>query len=291
MSHTTFRVGRLTCHAIEGGTVRLDGGAMFGVVPKVLWQRRIPPDERNRISLAMRCLLIEHPDGLVLVDTGLGNKEGAKFKDIYGVDNEGGGGRTRLEDALETLGHEPADIAWVINSHLHFDHAGGNTYREHEGGSEGPVRVTFPRAKYAVQKVELEFARRLNERTAASYLPPNFESISFTTLNGDAEPVPGIRCVPTPGHTPGHQSVLVESAGERLCFLADVVPTTAHLPLPWIMGFDVEPLVTLESKRRLYGRAEAEGWLLFFEHDPEVATGRLARDGKSFGLVEPVRAG
>jgi len=264
---------------------------MFGVVPKVLWQRRIPSDERNRIPLAMRCLLIEHPDGLVLVDTGLGNKENAKFKDIYGVDNEGRGGRTRLEDALETLGHEPADIAWVINSHLHFDHAGGNTYRGDGGGSDRPVRVSFPRAKYVVQKGELEFARRLNERTAASYLPPNFESISFATLSGEAEPLSGIRCIPTPGHTPGHQSVLVESGGERLCFLADVVPTTAHLPLPWIMGFDIEPLVTLESKRRLYGRAEAEGWLLFFEHDPEVATGRLARDGKGFGLVEPVRAG
>src|SRR4029077_16240819 len=206
MSPTTFRVGRLTCHAIEGGTVRLDGVAMFGVVPKVLWQRRIPSDERNRIPLAMRCLLIEHPDGLVLVDTGLGNKENAKFKDIYGVDNEGRGGRTRLEDALETFGHEPADIAWVINSHLHFDHAGGNTYRGDGGGSDRPVRVSFPRAKYVVQKGELEFARRLNERTAASYLPPNFESISFATLSGEAEPLSGIRCIPTPGHTPGHQS-------------------------------------------------------------------------------------
>jgi glyoxylase-like metal-dependent hydrolase (beta-lactamase superfamily II) len=291
VTHISFKVGRLTCHAIEGGTVRLDGGAMFGVVPKVLWQRRIPPDERNRIPLAMRCLLIEHPDGLVLLDTGLGNKEDAKFRDIYGVDNAGRGGRTRVEDALERLGHEPADIAWVINSHLHFDHAGGNTYREDGGGPDGPVRVSFPRAKYVVQKRELEFARRLNERTAASYLPPNFESISFTALNGEAEPVPGIRCVPTPGHTPGHQSVLVENGGERLCFLADVVPTSAHLPLPWIMGFDIEPLVTLESKRRLYARAEAEGWLLFFEHDPEVAVGRLAREGKGFGLVEPVRAG
>jgi len=287
MSHTTFRVGRLTCHALEGGTQRLDGGAMFGVVPKPLWQRRIPADERNRIPLALRCLLIEHDDGLVLVDTGLGNKEDAKFKDIYGVVNEGTDGRTCLEDALTELGYAPGDVRWVINTHLHFDHAGGNTFRD----PAGRVAVTFPRARYVVQRGELEFARRTNERTAASYLPPNFEPVSFTLVTGEAEPLPGVRCVPTPGHVPFHQSVLVESAGERVCFVADLVPTAAHVPLPWIMGYDLEPLVTLESKRRLYQRAEAEAWLLFFEHDATVIAGRVGREGKGFGLVEPLVAG
>ena len=287
MSHTSFKVGRLTCHALEGGRQRLDGGAMFGVVPKPLWQRRIPADDRNRIPLALRCLLVEHDDGLVLVDTGLGNKEDAKFKDIYGVVNEGKGGRTGLEDALAELGHAPEDVRWVINTHLHFDHAGGNTYRE----AGGAVRLAFPRATYVVQKGELEFARHTNERTAASYLPPNFEPVTFTLVSGEADPLPGIRCLPTPGHVPFHQSVLVESAGERVCFVADLVPTAAHLPLPWIMGYDLEPLVTLESKRRLYQRAEAEGWLLFFEHDPTVIAGRLGREGKGFGLVEPLVAG
>jgi glyoxylase-like metal-dependent hydrolase (beta-lactamase superfamily II) len=292
MSHTSFKVGRLTCHALEGGSQRLDGGAMFGVVPKPLWQRRIPADDRNRIPLALRCLLIEHDDGLVLVDTGLGNKEDAKFKDIYGVVNEGKDGRTGLEDALAELGHAPDDVRWVINTHLHFDHAGGNTYREvGRGGGGGEVRVSFPRATYVVQRGELEFARHTNERTAASYLPPNFEPVAFTLVSGEAAPLPGIRCLPTPGHVPFHQSVLLESAGERVCFLADLVPTAAHLPLPWIMGYDLEPLVTLESKRRLYARAEAEGWLLFFEHDPVVIAGRLGREGKGFGLVEPLVAG
>ena len=300
MSHTTFQVGRLTCHALEAGRQALDGGAMFGVVPKPLWQRRIPADDRNRIPLALRCLLIEHDDGLVLVDTGLGNKEDAKFKDIYGVVNEGKHGRTGLEDALAELGHGTDDVRWVINTHLHFDHAGGNTYREvvedggGGGGGEGngrAIRVTFPRATYVVQRGELEFARHTNERTAASYLPPNFEPVAFTLVSGEAAPLPGIRCLPTPGHVPFHQSVLLESAGERVCFLADLVPTAAHLPLPWIMGYDLEPLVTLESKRRLYQRAEAEGWLLFFEHDASVIAGRLGREGKGFGLVEPLVAG
>ena len=260
---------------------------MFGVIPKPLWERRIPPDERNRISLALRCLLVEHDDGPVLIDTGLGNKESEKFKDIYGVDNAGAGGRTRLEDALDELGVRPQDVRWVINTHLHFDHAGGNTYRD----AAGTVALSFPNARYIVQRGELDFASHTNERTAGSYLRPNFERVPFTLVEGEVEVLPGVRCLPTPGHVPYHQSVLVESAGERACFLADLVPTSAHLPLPWIMGYDVEPLVTLESKRRLYARAEAEGWLLWFEHDPEVVAGRLGPAGQGFGLVEALRLG
>ena len=287
MTHTTFRVGRFTCHALEAGKQRLDGGAMFGVVPKPLWERRIPADERNRIPLALRCLLIEHDDGLVLIDTGIGNKEDEKFRGIYGVENEGQGGRTQLEDALSALGHAAADVRWVINTHLHFDHAGGDTWRD-PAGKVGPA---FPKARYVVQRGELEFARHTNERTAGSYLAHNFAGLDFTLLDGEAEPLPGIHCLPTPGHVPYHQSLLIESGGERACFLADLVPTSAHLPLPWIMGYDLEPLVTLESRRRLYQRVEAEGWLLLFEHDPVVVAGRLGRDGKAFGLVDPVRLG
>ncbi len=290
MAHTTFLVGRFRCHALEGGTQRLDGGAMFGVVPKPLWERRIPADARNRIPLALRCLLVEHDAGLVLIDTGLGNKEDAKFKDIYGVANAGRDGRTQLEDALAELQYRPGDIRWVINTHLHFDHAGGNTYRDPAGG----IALSFPRARYVVQQGELDFARRTNERTAASYLAPNFASVPFTLVDGEVEVLPGIRCVPTPGHVPYHQSVLVESAGERVCFLADLVPTAAHLPLPWIMGYDLQPLVTLESKRQIYARAEAAGWLLCFEHDPEVVAGRLGRPGGTatgFALVDQLRAG
>ena len=260
---------------------------MFGVVPKALWERRIPADERNRIPLALRCLLVEHSDGLVLIDTGIGNKENDKFRDIYGVENAGADGRTQLEDALRALGHGPEDVGWVINTHLHFDHAGGDTLRD----PAGRVTLAFPRARYVVQRRELDFARHTNERTAGSYLTHNFDGVPFTLIDGEAELLLGIRCLPTPGHVPFHQSILIESGGERACFLADLVPTSAHLPLPWIMGYDLEPLVTLESKRRLYQRAEGEGWLLVFEHDPAVVAGRLGRDGKAFGLVDPVGLG
>jgi len=275
---TAFKVGHLTCHALEAGTQHLDGGAMFGIVPKALWARRAPPDDRNRIPLALRCLLIEHDDGLVLIDTGIGNKENSKFIEIYGVENAGQDGRTRLEDALAELGHRPDDIRCVINTHLHFDHAGGNL--SHDG-------LSFPRARYVVQRRELEFARHTNERTAGSYLAHNFEGIPFQLIDGETEILPGIRGLPTPGHVPYHQSILIESGGEKACFVADLVPTAAHLPLPWIMGYDLEPLVTLETRRRLYQRAEAEQWLLVFEHDPQVVSGRLARQDKGFGLVEP----
>jgi glyoxylase-like metal-dependent hydrolase (beta-lactamase superfamily II) len=264
---------------------------MFGVVPRPLWQTRIAPDERHRIPLAMRCLLVEHPDGLVLIDTALGNKEDPKFLDIYGVENAGLEGATQLEDALASAGFLPRDVKWVINTHLHFDHAGGNTTidPELENDPRRHVRPTYPNATYVVQRGDLEFARHTNERTRASYLPPNFEPVAaahrWQTVEGDAEILPGISVRLTPGHVPFHQSVLVQDGGETALFLADLIPTTAHLPLPWIMGYDLQPLVTLETRRRLYQRAEAEEWLLVFEHDPKVVSGRLAREDKGFGLV------
>jgi glyoxylase-like metal-dependent hydrolase (beta-lactamase superfamily II) len=267
------KLGRFTLHIIEAGMQRLDGGAMFGVVPKPLWSQRIPPDDRNRIPLALRCLLVETGDALVLIDNGIGNKENEKFKDIYGVENEGD--PTRLEDGLRAAGFEPDEIDIMIDTHLHFDHAGGNTFRD----DDGQVRLSFPRARYLVQKGEWEFAHLRNERIQASYLPDNFDPVQaagrFEFLEGNQEVVPGISVLRTPGHTPHHQSVVIHSEDETAIFLADVVPTSAHVPLPWIMAYDVEPLVTLESKRSLWTRAREEEWLLVFEHDPAVAWGRL----------------
>ncbi len=272
----TTTVGDLTVHALEAGLQRLDGGAMFGVVPKPLWQRRIPADDRNRIPLGLRCLLVETPDALVLVDTGIGNKEDEKFVEIYGVEN--GGTPTRLEDGIRAAGHDPGDVDVIISTHLHFDHAGGNTRIEPDDPA-APPRPAFPEARYVVQQREFEFAHLDNERIRASYMAKNYDPVHdaglWNFVEGEAEIVPGVRVVPTPGHTPHHQSVMLESAGETACFLADLVPTTAHLPLPWIMGYDLEPLVTLESKRSLLARAREEGWLLVFEHDPVTPWGRL----------------
>ena len=269
----TRTLGSFRIHALEAGLQRLDGGAMFGVVPKPLWEKRIAADPRNRIPLAMRCLLVETPDALVLIDNGAGNKEEARFREIYGLDNAGS--PTRLEDAIRDAGFSAGDITIVIDTHLHFDHAGGNTYLD----GEGQVRLSFPQARYHVQRGEFEFAHWQNERIQASYLPHNFDPVHaagrFTFLEGEAEVLPGIRVLPTPGHTPHHQSVLIQSDGEAAVFLADLVPTSAHLPYPWIMGYDIEPLVTLQTKKQLIPRARDEGWLLVFEHDPVVPWGVL----------------
>ena len=279
-----LQIGKLRCHAIQAGGQRLDGGAMFGVVPKPLWEKKIPADDRNRIQLGMRCLLIEHPDALVLVDTGAGNKETAKFLDIYGIQNEGEQARTALEDGIRAAGHTPEAVTIVINTHLHFDHAGGNTFTD----AGGDVKITFPNAECFVQRGEYDYATHTNERTAASYFDRNYVPIDragkLNLLEGEAEVLPGVRVIPTPGHTPFHQSVLVTSGDVRACFLGDIAPTAAHLPLPWIMGYDVEPLVSLETKRRLFAQALAEGWLLIFEHDAVIPWGHLAHDGKSYGL-------
>jgi len=284
----TFRVGRLLCHALHAGRLRLDGGAMFGVVPKPLWAKRTEPDERNRIPMAMRCLLIEHDHGLVLVDTGVGNKEDSKFLDIYAVENSSPCCPTLLEDAIAETGFSPLDVKYVINTHLHFDHAGGNTVVGAAGSEDAPVSLAFPDATYVVQKGELAFARTPNERTQASYLPPNFERVAAANrwhlVDGEADILPGIRVLPTPGHVPFHQSVVIEHGGETACFVGDLIPTVAHLPLAWIMGYDLEPLVTLETKRHFLTRAEVEGWLLILEHEAGPGVGHLVRDGKGVGF-------
>jgi glyoxylase-like metal-dependent hydrolase (beta-lactamase superfamily II) len=278
----TRTLGDLRIHALDGGGQMLDGGAMFGVVPKPLWEKRIPADERNRIPLALRCLLVETPNALVLIDNGAGNKESAKFTGIYGIDNASSDAArwpTRVEEGLANLGFSPDDVDVMIDTHLHFDHAGGNT-RVDRLDADGAVHLSFPRAQYVVQKGEWEYAHSRNERIQASYLSHNFEPVMaaqrLSLVEGDVAIVPGISVRRTPGHTPHHQSVLIRSAGETACFLADVIPTSAHLPLPWIMGYDVEPLVTLESKRSLLAQARQEQWLLVFEHDPAVPWGRLS---------------
>ena len=273
---------RLT--TIDAGSLWLDGGAMFGVVPKPLWAKRTQPDERNRIPLAMRCLLVETADARILIDTGVGAKESDKFLGLFRVDNAGS--PTRLEDSIRAAGVEPDSIDIVLSTHLHFDHAGGNTLRT----ADGTVTAAFPNAEYYIRRSEWDFAHLDNERVRASYLLDNFDSLEsegrIRFMDEDCEIVPGVCVLGSAGHTPGHQSVLIGTGESRLLYLADLVPTVAHLPLPWIMGYDVEPLVTLESKRRILAKAVAEGWTLAFEHDPTIAWGRPVES--STGRVELV---
>ena len=230
----TRSIGRFTVHALQAGGQMLDGGAMFGVVPKPLWEKRIPADARNRIPMGMRCLLVEHDVGLVLIDTGAGNKETAKFLDIYGIENDGGAERTMLEAAIVAAGHRPEDVALVINTHLHFDHAGGNTAFD----AEGRVVPAFPNARYVVQGAEAHYAMNTNERTAASYFPRNWEPIREAgklDRIGKHGIVSGIRPCRRQ-HTPHHQSLLIDGGGEAAWFPWRRDSHPAPHALPWIMG-------------------------------------------------------
>jgi glyoxylase-like metal-dependent hydrolase (beta-lactamase superfamily II) len=261
---------------------RLDGGAMFGVVPKVLWSRKAPADERNRITLAANCLLIRAAGKTLVVETGMGGKADEKFNDIYAVERP-----KSLVQALAGQGVKPEDVDIVINTHLHFDHCGGNTER----GPDGEPVSTFPNAEYVVQKGEYEHAVSPTDRDRVSYMPENYEPLAKTgqlkLVEGDTEIVPGVEVVHVPGHTEHQQCVRLRSGGQIAFFFADLVPTAAHLPFAWIMGFDLFPLTTLEEKKRWIPRAVEERWLCLFAHDTEVPAAHLAeKDGKV--VAEPV---
>jgi glyoxylase-like metal-dependent hydrolase (beta-lactamase superfamily II) len=270
----SFSLGDWKLHLVSDGRFRLDGGAMFGVVPKVLWSRVIEPDEKNRIPMGLNCLLIQTGEKQILVDTGIGTKEDAKFRDIFRMEPYG-----TLLPQLQGLGVGSEDIDWVINTHLHFDHCGGNTVTE-----DRRERPAFPKATYFVQHGEMEAARFPNERNRASYLARNWELIGrqWQLLEGDCELMPGLSVFVTPGHTAHHQSVMVERKGQRVVFLADIMPTIHHIALPWIMGFDLYPVTTLETKKKLLPRIVDENWLLIFEHEAFRPLGRIYREGEKY---------
>ena len=262
---------------VEAGRLRLDGGAMFGIVPRPLWERRIAPDDRNRIPLAMRCLLLRGHGRVVLVDTGLGHKTDAKFDDIYGVDR----GHSTLEGSLAALGVAPDDVTDVVLTHLHFDHAGGATQRT-DGGD---LALTFPGATHHVQRAHWAWAHE-SPRERASFLAENLDPLEasgqLALRDGDDAPFPGVSLHVVDGHTRGQQLVRVSDGERSLLHAADLVPTAAHVPLLWVMAYDVEPLATIAEKERLLRRAADEGWTLVFEHDPETATAGVVETERGF---------
>ena len=257
-------IGPYRVHLVSGGRFRLDGGAMFGVVPRVLWERVAPPDEQNRIRMAMNCLLIEGEGRRVLVDTGSGTKSEARFREIFAIERP-----EALLESLAALGLSAGDIDTVALSHLHFDHCGGSTVR----GADGVVRPTFPHARYCIRRQEWHDAHHANERNRASYLGENYDPLETAGQlflhDDDLEVLPGVWMKNLPGHTRGHQGVFFDIPGERALYTVDLVPTAAHLPLPYIMGYDLEPLVTLETKRAVLREATREKWLILLEHDPD----------------------
>ena len=278
-----MRLGDFELTPLLDGWFRLDGGAMFGVVPKPLWSRRAPADDRNRIQLAARPLLVRRGSAPpLLIDAGIGAKMDAKSTDIYAIDRA-----SPLESTLREAGLTAADVPIVLASHLHFDHAGGFTAVDQSGA----VIPAFPNARYVINRGEWEDATHPHERNRASYFAENFVPlldagvVEFTDDN--ATIADGVRVERTGGHTRCHQIVYIESEGRTAVFAADLIPTTAHIDLAWIMGYDLYPVETLEYKRRFVRDAIEREYLIVFEHDPRIAAGYIReKDGRKF--VEPL---
>jgi glyoxylase-like metal-dependent hydrolase (beta-lactamase superfamily II) len=270
-----MHLGDMEVRYLDGGNFWLDGGAMFGVVPKVFWDKKSPADEKNRIRLRANSLLVRAHGKTIVIETGNGTKWDAKQRAIYNV-QEG----DPLIDSLAENGVQPHEVDLVINTHLHFDHAGGNTRREN-----GRAVPAFPRARYVLQRAELAHAAAPTERDRASYLPENFQPITEAGLwdfvDGDTQILPGISVAGIPGHNANIQAVVLTGGGKTLAFVADLLPTRHHIPLPWIMAYDLYPLQTLETKRKWLPRMVKENWMVVFGHDPDVAAATLhERDGK-----------
>jgi glyoxylase-like metal-dependent hydrolase (beta-lactamase superfamily II) len=264
-----MRLGDIEIRLLGDGLFKLDGGAMFGVIPKPLWEKKMPADERNRIQFAMNILLIRAAGKWILVETGAGDKWDAKRGEIYGIEKE-----NRLPDQLSAAGVAPEKIDIVLNTHLHFDHCGWNT-RMHEGR----VVPTFPNAEYLVQRGEFEHALAPTDRDRASYFPENIlpmkESGQWRLLDGPGEIVPGIEVHVVPGHNANMMCVKISGSGKTVFLPADLVPTVSHLGYPWIMSYDLYPLTTLANKKKWLPLAAREGWTVIFGHEPRMPVTKL----------------
>ncbi len=271
-----MKFGQFQLSVVRECTFKLDGGAMFGVVPKPLWNRALPADEQNRILLACNLLVIETPAGRVLVETGMGDRWPERERDRYEVKTLVDHSRTLAE-----LGLVNVDVDAVVISHLHFDHAGGGTRLV-----DDKLVPTYPKARYYVQKGEWEFAHKANARARASYRPDDFEPLKehgvLQIIDGDTEIVPGVWARVTGGHTSHHQVIAFESEGQKGVYFADIIPTKSHLPPPWVMGYDHFPLASCDLKSEWLARAAREKWLVVFDHEPGVPWGyvEVSGDGK-----------
>ncbi len=275
------KIGNYALHTIETGRFGLDGGAMFGIVPKPLWERRIPADPKNRIPLNMRCLLIEGDGRLMLIDNGLGDKYDAKFADIYAVDHSYAG----LNRSLNKLGYLIEDITDVIITHLHFDHCGGSTKRVGE-----KLEVVFKNARHLVQRAHWDWAQVPNVRERNSFLKENLEPLAASGqlefLDGPAEIAPGIDVFTANGHTEAMQLVKISSEEKNLVYVADLLPTHAHISPAWNMAYDLYPMTTIEEKGMFLKEACENSWNLFFEHDPEVEVASLESTDRGIQITD-----
>jgi glyoxylase-like metal-dependent hydrolase (beta-lactamase superfamily II) len=278
-----MKIGSYELHQIDTGRFALDGGAMFGIVPKTIWSKLNPSDDENRIDLALRTLLITGNKRNILVDNGIGTKFSEKYTKIYKIDHS----KYNLDSSLKKFNLETKDITDVILTHLHFDHAGGSTYRE-----DGELKLTFPNATYYVQKMNYEWALTPNDKERGSYLKENFvpvlEKGKLQLIEGKFELIPHIDVIISNGHTVGLQLVKVSDEGNTLVYCADLIPTTSHIKIPYIMGYDIEPLKLMREKKELLSVACNDNWTLFLEHDVITEAVKVKKTEKGFEVRERV---
>lgn len=280
-----MQLGKFRIRWLSDGGFKLDGGAMFGVVPKTLWSKRYPCDDQNYIPMALNCLLIETPAATIVVDTGYGNKLSAKQLGQLQLQQP-----PSLLESLSDAGVSPRDVDFVLYSHMHHDHAGGSTFLD----PDGQLRITFPRARHVMQAAEWTEAQAPNLRSKHAYWPENWQIIEAAGLispaSGEHEVCPGVRLIPTGGHTQGHQLVRIESEGQVALHLGDCLPTHAHLNPLWVMAYDDYPMESIAAKQEWISRAKAEGWWLTFYHDPEILAGAWDAEGNLLRRVDASEA-
>ncbi len=281
-----MKIGKFEISVIETGYLSLDGGSMFGVVPKTLWNKTNPADDFNRIILSMRLMLIKWQNRIIITDCGVGNKLNEKLTKIYNIDHS----KNDLPSSLRKSGIVPEQVTDVLITHLHFDHAGGATFYD----TQDQLQLTFPNAMHHIQKNHWKWALNPTEKDGASFMKENYLPIEtagkLNLIDGPGEFLPGMELLTFNGHTPMMQTPKISDGKQTLFYTADIFPHSSHLPLPYIMGFDVEPLKTLAEKKEILPRIVEEEWLLLFEHDPYNVAGKAELTDKGYRLKESIKS-
>jgi len=279
------QIGKWKISILETGTLMLDGGAMMGSVPKVLWEKTNPPDSLNRIQLAMRCLLLDDGENIVLIETGIGDKCDDKFKDMFEIKQA----KNALSDTLSKYGYLNENITHVVLTHLHFDHAGGATIFD----NQSKIAPTFPNAKYYVSKNNWIAGNNPNPKDKASYLKENYLSLKeygvLEIISENESILDGISTYVVNGHTQGQQLIKIDGEGESIVFCSDLIPLKSHLKIPWIMGYDLNASLTMQEKKSFLDKASKDNWVLFFYHDPETVAVKIEKDNKYYKVIDEYR--
>ena len=279
-----MKIGKYDLYSVETSEFGLDGGAMFGIIPKPVWEKKVSADELNRVNMVTRSLLLVSDEKKILIDTGNGTKWEEKYKQIYDINTD----QYNIEKSLGKYGFSSEQITDVICTHMHFDHIGGNTKIK-----SGKVVPTFPNAKYWISEENWKLANHPSQKDAGSFIEHDWKVLAenqmIEIIDGKEPFIEGIETFVTHGHTPGLLHPIVSDGSNKLFYGADIFPMVAHIPIPWVMAYDVQPVVTMEEKQKLLQKMEREDWILFFEHDPHIQACSVHKDGKHYKLNKEIK--